>query len=277
MIKSLSLLAATAGLAIATGAHAQDTDHSNDFNGLYVSGYGGYSTLDNNNGETVSFDTNRDGVYRDPVITAAGANAFSPGFCSGTATGNQNIDCNNKRDGAAYGGRIGYDRRYGHIVIGALVEGGREEGRQNVTAFSTTPAFYEFSRQQKFNIGLRARVGYTPNGGVLFYATGGGEYAQFRNDFRTSNTANSFTSNGDTDAWGFTYGGGAEVMVTRKISLGVEYLRSQLYDRSAYVAIGAGTAPATNPFLRNGGGTNIRPSYETQYNNSFRATVSYHF
>ena len=37
--------------------------------------------------QIVVFDTARDGVFDDTVRTGAGANAFSPGFCEGAATG----------------------------------------------------------------------------------------------------------------------------------------------------------------------------------------------
>ncbi len=93
----------------------------------------------------------------------------------------------------------------------------------------------------------------------------------------TSNTANSFDDNGKTNAWGYTVGGGAEVMVTNNIGLGLEYLYTDVKDKDYVVNVGAGTAPATNPFLLNGGGTDIRRSDPNFQTHSVRGTLSYRF
>ena len=63
----------------ATPASAQ-TGASTSWTGPYVGGQIGVSYIDNDRPQ-VLFDTNRDGTFNDTVRTAAGANAFSPGFC----------------------------------------------------------------------------------------------------------------------------------------------------------------------------------------------------
>lgn len=277
MNKTALTLAIIAGTALASGAHAQERDRSQDFNGPYIGAVGGYASQNNDRGETLVFDTNRDDTYGDPVNTVLGANAFSPGFCGGAATGTGNTDCRNDRDDFEYGARIGMDRRMGNFVVGVVLEGGRNEATDSVSGFSTTPASYTFERSQDYYAQARLRAGYTPGGGILFYATGGGAWARLDNRFTTTNTANSFADNGRTNAWGWSAGGGAEAMLTDNISLGLEYLYTDLKDDDYTVAVGAGSAPATNPFLLNGGGTNIQRSDPHFRTHGIRASVNLRF
>jgi len=276
-MKFVALLAVSAAPLLAVPAFAQDRDPAQDFNGPYISIGGGASLQGNDRGETLTFDTNRDGTYGDPVNTAGGTDAFAPGFCNGAATGTANSGCRNDRDGAEFFGRLGYDRRMGNFVLGAVVEGGHSVARDSVSGFSTTPASYTMSREADYQANARLRAGYTPGGGALFYVTGGGAYARLDNKFATSNTVNSFADNGKTNAWGYAVGGGAEVMVTNNIGLGLEYLYTDVKDKDYVVNVGAGTAPATNPFLLNGGGTDIRRSDPNFRTHSVRGTLSYRF
>lgn len=271
-------LAATAGLALASPAMAQERDKSQDYNGVYVGGSVGYA-FDNNSGpQTLVFDTDRNGTFDNTVTTTTGANAFSPGFCTGKASGvTPETACTGKDDGIDYSVRIGVDKRMGNMVIGGLIEGGKSKAKESVTAFSTTPASYTITRDLDWNVAARARLGFTPGGGGLFYVTGGASYARINHDFATSNTANSFTPSDDKMTWGWQAGGGAEVMLGKSVSLGVEYLYSRYNDNKYVVAVGPGTAPATNPFLLNGGGTNLRMADTRFDNHSIRATVGFHF
>lgn len=277
-MKNLSLLAALAATAMTMPAMAQEgRDTSQDFNGPYISIAGGGTLQGSDRGETLVFDTNRDGTYGDQVTTSGGANAFSPGFCNGAATGTANLGCKNDKDGPEYYARLGYDKRMGNFVIGAVLEGGRSHARDSVSGFSTTPASYTMSREADYQAGARLRAGYTPGGGALFYVTGGGAYARLDNKFTTSNTANSFSDNGKTNGWGYAAGGGAELMVTNNISVGLEYLYTDLKDKDYVVNVGPGTAPPTNPFLLNGGGTDIQRSNPHFRTHSVRGSLSLRF
>ena len=80
-----------------------------------------------------------------------------------------------------------------------------------------------------------------------------------------------------TNAWGYAAGGGAEVMVTNNIAVGLEYLYTDVKDDDYVVNVGAGSAPATNPFLLNGGGTNIQRSDPHFRTHSVRGTLSFRF
>ncbi|KAB2856275.1 MAG: outer membrane beta-barrel protein [Sphingopyxis terrae] len=281
-MKLASLLVASAATMLAVPAMAQDSgstarDRSQDFNGPYVSVGGGATLQGSDRGETLVFDTDRDGTYGDQVTTSPGADAFSPGFCNGAATGTANVGCRNDKDGPEFFGRVGLDKRMGNFVVGALIEGGHSVARDSVTGFSTTPASYTMSREADWQASARLRAGYTPGGGALFYVTGGPAYARLDNRFSTTNTANSFADNGKTNAWGYAAGGGAEVMVTNNIAVGLEYLYTDVKDDDYVVNVGAGSAPATNPFLLNGGGTNIQRSDPHFRTHSVRGTLSFRF
>lgn len=261
---------------IAAPAMAQDARDTH-FDGPYISGFLGMGAQGNDRNDTLVFDTNRDGQFGENV-TAGGANAFV-GFCGGQATSTAPANCIADSDRFEYGGRIGYDKRLsGNFVVGGLLELSRSESRDRTSGFSSTPASYTFERNLDYALSLRARAGYTPGGGALFYVTGGGSYAKINHRFSTSNTANSFTPVDANDrVWGWQAGGGGEIMLTNKLSLGLEYLYNRYDDDKYYVAVGPGTAPATNPFLLASGGTNMRPS-DTQFDfHSLRATLSFQF
>ena len=278
-MKFAALLAVSAASLFAVPAIAQDNrDASQDFDGPYISIGGGASLQGSDRGESLIFDTDQDGTYGDQVTTVGDTDAFGPGFCNGAATGTANVGCRNDKDGPEYFGRLGYDKRMGNFVLGAVIEGGHSVARDSVSGFSTTPASYTISREADYQANARLRAGYTPGGGALFYVTGGGAYARLDNKFTTTNAANSFDDNGKTNAWGYTVGGGAEVMVTNNIGLGLEYLYTDVKDKDYVVNVGAGTAdPATNPFLLNGGGTDIRRSDPNFQTHSVRGTLSYRF
>jgi len=261
-----------------TAITADGFDRDSHFDGVYIQGFGGISLLGNNRGQ-FEFDTNRDGNYGDTVQTTAGANAFSPGFANCGATGStRGAGCVADKQGAEYGVRVGFDARSGNTVFGGLLEGSRNESIYRSTAFSTTPASYRIDRQLDYAISARARLGYTPGGGALFYVTGGGSYAKINHDFSTTNTANSFTERDDGKmVWGWQAGGGTEIMLSNNLSLGLEYLYSRYQDDKYEVEVGQGTAPATNPFLLNGGGTNLRVTDKVFDTHALRATVGLRF
>lgn len=282
------LPAAAAAIAFAVPAAAQDsaadTSRPSDyFNGFYVGGTFGLDATDTSDAGGIAFDTNRDGSFTDTVRTNTGANAFSTGFCGGAAQGATNANgCGKDRDDIAYSVRAGIDRRLGGdgpFVAGLLAEATKSESRDFVSAFSTTPASYTVSRGLDHSFALRGRLGISPGDGRgLFYVTGGVAYGKLDHGFTTTNTVNSFTpTNGDKYQLGGQIGGGAELVFAPNLSLVFEYLYQRYEDNDYYVAIGQGTAPASNPFLLNGGGTNLRPA-DTNYDlHSFRVGFNYRF
>lgn len=280
---ALSVIAFAAAVS-ATPAWAQDSTSAaatrdSHFDGPYIQGFGGYSAQSKDSQERLKFDTNGDGSYDNTVRTTTGANAFSPGFCTGRATtATPAAGCRGDRDGAEYGARIGYDRRMGDWVVGGLIEGSKSNAKDAVSGYSTTPASYSIQREIDYSITARARAGYTPGGGALFYVTGGGGIAKIDHDFYTTNTANAFDPqrNGKM-VWGWQAGGGTEIMVTSKVSLGLEYLYNRYYDNKYNVLVTQGSAASTNPFIQDSASTRIKSSDKNFDYHSLRATVGFRF
>ncbi|SEI87767.1 outer membrane immunogenic protein [Sphingobium sp. AP50] len=271
-------LGATLALALATPAVAQDSG-AVDWTGPYVGGSFGYTFQKSDNNEHLRFDTDADGAYDDVVTTASGANAFSPGTCGGAARGSTPASgCDGDKDAISWMGHVGYDRQFGSIVAGVVAEAGQAYIDDKVTEYSTTPAFYTMRRKIDWNANLRARLGYTTPGGIMPYITGGLAYAKVKNNFTTSNAANSFTQfDNKEDAWGWTMGGGVEAKVSNNFSIGARYLWTRYNVGDYRVDVGAGTAPATNPFrITPSGGASINrgDKFDTQ---SVMVTTSYRF
>lgn len=277
---ALALTCAVVALA-GTGTAVAQT-----WTGVYGGGFAGGGFQSKDASETVRFDTNLDGTFTDTVRTAAGADAFSTGFCGGLAVGATAAGgCTDDEDGIDFGGRVGYDRQIGRFVIGGLLDLSRTDVIDTVTAFSTTPAFYSFTRELNYVVGLRGRIG-VGTGRVLVYGTGGGAWGNVEQLFTTSNAANTFVpSDGDDEGeddesrsiWGYQAGGGIELRLGARWSLMGEYLFSSLDNREESTIRAQGPAPATNPFiLVNAGGTDMQRTGTFEFQ-ALRAGLTYRF
>lgn len=272
-------LGATLAFVLATPVVAQDSTGAVDWTGPYIGGSFGYNWQKNDGEEHIRFDADADGEYDDIIRTGAGANAFSPGTCGGSARGaTPAAGCNDDKDAIGWMGHVGYDRQFGSIVAGVVAEAGKAYISDSVTEYSTTPAFYEMTRRIDWNGNLRARLGYTTPGGIMPYITGGLAYAKVKNSFATSNGANSFTEvDRKEDAWGYTMGGGIEAKVSDNFSIGARYLWTRYNVDDYRVDVGAGSAPATNPFRitpSGGASMNRGDKFDTQ---SVMVTTSFRF
>lgn len=275
-MRMFHLITGAAALALSVPAAAQEDA---PFTGGHVGVSLGYDLVHKRDNSSIEFDRNLDGRFGDTITTAAGANAFSPGFCDGFArTSAPAGGCRKDKDSVSYSLRAGYDWQSGSLVYGALAEIGKSEIRDSVSAFSTTPANYVLTRKIDYLASIRGRLGFAANR-TLFYATGGAVYGKVDNRNNTTNTANSFTLRGDDSAWGAQFGGGVEHKLGDNFSVGVEYLYTQLNDDGFRVRVGnSGTTPATNPFLLgNTAGTDFRRSDDRFRFSSIRATASYRF
>lgn len=275
---TLRLLATAAAVALsaAGGAHAQTADWTGPYVGVSV----GYADRSESRGETVAFDTNLDGQFGDTVRTAAGADAFAPGFCPGSNQTNA-VGGGCRKDDKSdveLSVRGGYDYQIGAFVVGGVVEYSQLQLRDSVTAFSSTPAAYAFSRKLNDLWAFRARGGYA-FGDSLVYATGGYAVGEMKHGFNTTNTVNAFPRRGGGSAKGYQLGLGVEHRLTDNISLGAEWLRTSLDDDDFRVrASNNGTTAATNPFiLTNASGTDFRRTDNDFEFNSFKATLNYRF
>ena len=275
-----ALLIATSVAALSIGVAAQAQQTSSSWTGAYVGAQAGWGWgwgHDKNN-ETIAFDNNLDGNFNNTVNTAAGANAFSPGFCAGAPNGSTPAGgCAKDDDGFEFGARAGYDWQIGNWVVGAVVEGSRADVTDSVGAFSTTPAFYTMTRTLKELGAVRLRAGYAMDRNLI-YVTGGAAVGKVKHTFNTSNLANQFTTTeNDRSATGYQLGGGAERKVTDNVTLGLEYIYTQLKD-DGYTVRAGGPAPATNPFiLVNAGGTDFNRTNKDFDIHSVRLTAAYRF
>jgi outer membrane immunogenic protein len=260
-------------LAAAGAAQAQEAP----WTGAYVGAHAGTSWQADKGGESILFDNDLDGNFNNTVNTTAGANAFSPGFCSGTAVGSTPAaGCRDDDNGFEFGVRAGYDRQFGSFVLGALVEGTRADVQDAVSGFSTTPASYTMDRTLREVGAVRLRGGLA-FGDTLLYGTGGFATGRVHQRFATTNTANSFALDRDKWASGYQFGGGLEHKLNKNLSLGVEYLYTKLDDDDFRVRA-AGPAAATNPFiLANAQGTDFARSQGDIKTHSARVTVNYRF
>ena len=276
-----SMAAATllAASAIAGSSAAQSRQ---DWTGFSVGIVGGALATKDDGDETLVFDRDFDGQFDDPVLTVAGANAFSPGFCDGaaqnpTAAGG----CDDDKEGAEAALRGGYDMQFGAFVIGALAEISTSTAEDSVTGFSTTPAYYTFKRNLQGVAAARLRAGYA-FGPALVYATGGYAVGRIDNRFTTSNGVNSFTTTDDdeTDADGYQAGGGLEYRLAPNLSVVGEYIYTSLdVDDPFVVRVGRGGAPATNPFILplNTAGTDMTRTNDKFEVHSLRIGMAYRF
>ena len=279
-------VAATCAAIMLAGA---GTASAQNWTGFYFGGTvgGGFQSKDDS--ETVGFDTNLDGAFADTIRTAAGADAFSPGFCGGLAVGpTAAAGCTDDEDGIDFGGRLGYDWQVGRLIVGGVVDVSRTDVIDSVTAFSTTPAFYSFSRELNYVAGLRGRVGFG-NDRILVYGTGGGAWGNVEQLFTTSNGVNTFVpaeddSEDDDDdegtsesVWGYQAGGGIEFKMGSRWSLMGEYLFTSLDNREESAIRVQGPAPATNPFiLVNAAGTTLQRTDKFEFQ-AVRVGLSYRF
>lgn len=269
-----NLFGTTALLALLAAGAAQA--QTADWSGPYIGAYAGYASRSDTDGETILFDTNLDGTFNNTVNTAAGANAFSPGFCAGFPIGNNAAaGCKSDDDGVDLGVRLGYDWQFGNFVVGGVAEIGRQDVSDSVTAFSSTPAAYTFTRKLRALGALRVRGGYA-FGENLVYATGGVARGDFKRSFLTTNTANRFPLRGGDEPDGYQVGLGYERKFS-DVTIGVEWMYTEL-DDEGYLSRATGPAPATNPFiLVNANGTDFSRSDDKFDINSFRITASYRF
>jgi opacity protein-like surface antigen len=271
--RALARPAAAALLLLAGAASAR----AQDWSGFYVGGQVGSGYLPDGLDKFVGFDKNLDGAFTDTVTTVAGANAFSPGFCPGTSlTVRPDGGCTRDEDAVDAGVRLGYDWQSGRLVLGATGELAWLSLTDSVTAFSTTPASYTFTRELNDLATLGLRAGY---GGGRFLVYGAGAFARGDLDrtFATSNRVNTFVPTEAEDVWGWQAGGGLEYRVAAGVRIGAQYQFTRLDDKTRYTVRSQGPAPATNPFiLTNPAGTDLRRSDDFEFQ-TVRFTATYRF
>ncbi|MFP1133296.1 outer membrane protein [Asticcacaulis sp. W401b] len=269
---ALSMLATVGSLTLAAPTWAQE------WSGPYVGvGLGDVSV--GKSDETVRFDTNLDGQFGDTVNTAAGANAFSPGFCGGMAAGRTPAEgCIDDRTRGGPSVSAGYDWQMGNWVFGIVGDATSVDIIDSVSAYSTTPAAYTFTRKLDYIAGLRGKVGYASEN-WLVYATGGAAWTEIERQFATTNALNSFTATDGEDEAGYQIGLGFEHRIDSGWTIGLEYLRTSFDDEAPIVRAGPSSNTfASNPFLIvNSAGTDMRRSEDKIEIDQVSVIVRYRF
>lgn len=276
MLKTVSVASAALLLTgVAAPALAQTAP---DWSGPYIGVFGGHVESRDDKNETLVFDRDLDGEYDDTVTTSGGDDAFTS-FCADQISSGAK-PCDSDGSGVEGGVRLGYDMQFGRWVVGAVGEVAGSDAEDSVTGFSSTPAYYSFTRTLDHTAALRARVGYAA-GPALIYATGGAAYGKVENSFVTSNTANSFTVTTDEDdADGYQFGGGVEWRLAPSLTVTGEYIYSDLETGEYNIRVaGNGTTPATNPFILapNTTGTDMTRSGDSFKTHAFRLGMNVRF
>jgi opacity protein-like surface antigen len=247
------------------------------WSGAYLGGTIGGGIQPEGTDRIVRFDKTLDGSFTDIVTTAAGANAFSPGFCTGAAVNALPASgCTKDETAPDFAVRGGYDWQMRRLVVGAVGELSWANQVDSVSAFSTTPAFYTLSRELDWLGSVRGRAGVSA-GRYLVYGTAGLATAGIEHSFATSNAVNTFVPSSNDNVWGYQAGAGIELRVGGRWSLGSEFLMTSLDDKDEYTVRAQGPAPATNPFiLTNAAGTDLRRADQFRFH-SLRVTAGYRF
>lgn len=279
-------LAIAAGAFLLLGAGAASAQ---DWSGPYIGLSVGGAMVDDDEDERTVFDTNLDGGFTDTVRTSGGADAFAAtaatpgGFCGGKALGN-NLPQGCFEDDEVrfdFAARAGWDFQSGSLVYGVVVEAASVDVEDFATAFSTTPASYQFNRDIDDALyAARLRLGYAVGARSLAYVTGGAAMAKVTETYFTTNAANSFAPlTSEDDATGYQIGGGFESRIGDRFTFGVEYLYTDLDAGDGLtVRIGPGTAPLTNPFrIVNTNGTDQRREADSIAFHAVRLTFAAHF
>lgn len=143
--------------------------------------------------------------------------AFAPGFSG------------DFENGLVGGAHIGYDWQMGSVVAGAVLDFDFTDLGDEQVGNSITPATYTIARDLDYLATLRGRLGYLVTDSALLYATGGLAYGKVDFSYSQPGSAATTTTSGGQDSdFGYTVGAGAETKITENISLGAEYLYTNL-------------------------------------------------
>jgi outer membrane immunogenic protein len=169
-----------------------------------------------------AMDTDGDGVFGDPFAPFGDnfAGSFEEGFVGGA--------------------HAGYDWQRGNFVFGGIVDIAATDIGDRQSGFSSTPAFYDIERNLDYLATARLRAGVVVAERFLPYVTGGLAYGDVEERFVTNTPAAFTTSGGDDGRFGYTVGGGVEARVTQQVSLGFEYLYTNLGDSDFNVNLNSG-------------------------------------
>jgi outer membrane immunogenic protein len=254
--------------------------------GLYLGVQGG-GAFNPDDGSRLRLSPNGFGLG-DPVLglTAPANNGFAANTLGAAFGDNFSEEFDSSFMGGAH---IGYDYQIGSVVLGAVVDINALNVSQTASAFSNTPAFYTAERELDYLVTGRLRAGYTFTPSFLAYATGGVAYGEVDYSFSTDSpavagnprstaTARAADRNENEDEFGYTVGGGVDFLVTENISIGAEYLYTNLGGGDSYTRLDGG--PFDGNAANGGATTGNSTDFESRGDFDFHtitAKVAYRF
>jgi len=218
-----------------------------------------------------TMDRNGDGVFGDylPAFdpTQAGCAGDGCGF-GGSFNG-----------GVTAGAHIGYDWQFGNVVAGVLADVNYADIDDRQSAFSGTPAFYHIDRELNWYGTARGKLGYAFSDRFMGYVTGGLAFGDVEYSFVSNTPATAIVTGSDDTDVGYSVGGGLTAKVTERISIGAEYLYTNLGDSDFNVNLSG--APGTGAAAAFGtGGADSTDAIGSDRDFDFhtiQVKVSYHF
>ncbi|WP_102958699.1 outer membrane protein [Mangrovicella endophytica] len=139
------------------------------------------------------------------------------------------FDGDDSSDDAGFVGglHVGYDWQVNNWVFGAVADINYIDASSS-TDFTAGGADFSVDNDIDYFGTVRGRLGYAFDR-VLVYGTGGLAYAGVDNDASTPATPGvTYNTDNDEADFGYSVGGGVEVLATQNISFGVEYLYTNL-------------------------------------------------
>lgn len=150
------------------------------------------------------------------------------------------------------GVHMGYDWQFGQFVIGGVLDLSFADLGGSFTDSTGTP--YTITRDLDFLASVRLRAGLAFSDRLLGYVTGGIAYGDVKYRLTHSAPPGVFTTTGGhSSKFGYTIGGGLEARVTQHVSIGLEYLYTDLGKNDFRVSTAA--APPTVAAI--GAGNNL--------------------
>lgn len=129
--------------------------------------------------------------------------------------------------GFAGGVHVGYDQQFGNFVIGGIADISYIDADVN-RGFEFAGDSYEINQEIDFFATARLRAGYAFDR-FLVYGTGGLAFASTDTSFVGPDIAGlTYDTDSNESDVGYTVGAGAEYLLTDRLSLGLEYLYTDL-------------------------------------------------
>jgi outer membrane immunogenic protein len=166
-------------------------------------------------------------------------------------------------DGFVGGAHLGYNWQFGSVIVGGVLDVNYANLGDTQSGFANTN--YAIERELDFLASAKLRLGYAFSDRFMAYGTGGLAYGDVDHSFTTGSGAVFTTSGGDDSSLGYTVGAGVAAKVAPRVSLGLEYL---------YTNLGGNDFTVTGGDF---GGTTVRGSDEDFDFHTVQLRMSFHF